>query len=380
MTKCYNTWEKKCMNKYQIAKPYIDKNDIDGVIEVLKSGWLSLGPKYQEFEENFAKYVGVKYACSVSSGTAALHLGVRALDLKAGDEVITSPFSFIASANCLLYESIKPVFVDIEETTFNMDPLLIEKAITKKTKAILPVHIFGQSAEMDYVMKIAKKYNLKILEDACESLGSTYRNKMTGVKGDVGTYAFYPNKQMTTGEGGMIVTNSKKIYELCDSMRNQGRGKSKDWLTHERLGYNYRIDEMSASLGITQLRKINWMIEEKGKIASWYNKALASIAHIKVPLIGHNRTHSWFVYVIRVASGKRDKLMNQLAQEGIQTKPYLPVIHLQPFMKEKFGFKEGDFPKAEQVSKETLALPLYIGLTVNDVNYISDKIRKILNG
>jgi len=366
--------------KIQIARPYIDEDDVEGVIEVLRSGWLSLGPKYTQFEDNFAKYVGVRYACAVSNGTVALHLGVRALGLKAGDEVITSPFSFVSSANCLLYENVKPVFVDIEEETFNMNPLLIEKAITKKTKAILPVHIFGQSAEMDLIIKLAKKHNLRILEDACESLGATYRGRMVGTTGDIGTYAFYPNKQMTTGEGGMIVTNSRVIYELCDSMRNQGRNKSGDWLIHERLGFNYRMDEMSASLGITQLKKINRMIEEKRKIAAWYNAALENTLHIEIPKVGKDRTHSWFVYVIRVKNGKRNKLMDELARKGIQTKPYLPVIHLQPFMQELFNFKKGDFPVAEKVSEESLALPLYIGLKLEDVNYIADKIRTIIYG
>lgn len=368
------------MKKIQIAKPFIDKDDISGVVEVLKSGWLSLGPKYKEFEWCLAKYVGVKYACAVSSGTAALHLGVRALGLRAGDEVITSPFSFVASSNCLLYENVKPVFVDIEEETFNMNPSLIELAVTKRTKAILPVHIFGQSAEMDRIINIAKKYNLKVLEDSCESLGATYKGKMVGTTGDIGTYAFYPNKQMTTGEGGMIVTNSKIIYELCDSMRNQGRDKSGDWLAHERLGYNYRMNEMSASLGVTQIKKINWMIGEKRKIASWYSNSLADILNIRVPLAGKDRTHSWFVYVIRVVNGKRDKLMSELGKIDIQTKPYLPVVHLQPFMRKLFNFKKGDFPVSERVSNETLALPLYIGLRFKDIEYISNKIRKILNG
>lgn len=366
--------------KIQIARPYIDKDDIEGVVEVLESGWLSLGPKYKEFEEKLAEYVGVKYACVVSSGTAALHLGVRALGLKSGDEVITSPFSFVASSNCLLYEGVKPVFVDIEETTFNIDPSLIEQAITKKTKAILPIHIFGQSAEMDEIMRVAKKYKLKVLEDSCESLGATYRGKMVGTTGDIGTYAFYPNKQMTTGEGGMIITDSKELYDLCDSMRNQGRSKNGDWLIHERLGYNYRLDEMSASLGITQLKKLDWMIEEKRKIAFWYNEVLKDIKDIEIPKVGANRTHSWFIYVVRIKNSKRDKLTDGLGKAGIQTKPYLPVIHLQPFMRKMFNLKKGDFKVAENISEETLALPLFIGLKQKDVEYIANKIKNILYG
>lgn len=362
------------MKHIQISKPFIDKNDISGVVEVLKSGWLSLGPKYKEFEENFAKYSKVKYALAVSSGTAALHLGVKALNLKSDDEVITSPFSFVSSSNCLLYEGVKPVFVDIEETTYNMDPSKIERAITKKTKAILPVHIFGQSADMDPILQLAKKYNLKILEDACESLGSTYTGKFTGTMGDIGTFAFYPNKQMTTGEGGMLVTNSREIYDLVDSLRNQGRGKAKEWLHHIHLGFNYRMDEMSASLGITQLKKIDWMIKEKRKIASWYDKLLKNSKDIEIPKLGANRTHSYFLYVVRIKGGKRDKLMKKLASLGIQTRPYLPVIHLQPFMRKMFGYKLGDLPISEQVAKETLALPLYIGLKKDDVKYIVENL------
>ena len=254
--------------KIPLARPYIDKEDRLGVDRVLKSGILSLGPRLRQFEQDFANYLGVKHACAVSSGTAGLHIAVRALGLKKGDKVITSPFSFIASSNCLLYEGVRPVFVDVEEETFNIDPSKVERAIGRKTKAILVVHIFGQSADMDPIIQIAKKYKLKIIEDACEAVGSSYKGKKTGTLGDVGIFAFYPNKQMTTGEGGMLTTNSEGIYKLALSLRNQGRSLKNDWLVHERLGYNYRMDEMSASLGITQLRKLDWMISEKNKIAN----------------------------------------------------------------------------------------------------------------
>lgn len=366
--------------KYQIARPYIKNEDIKAVVKVLKSGHLSLGPTNKEFEKKFAEYVGTKYALTVSNGTVALHLGVRALGLKEGDEVITSPYSFISSSNCLLYERVKPVFVDVEKQTFNIDPDKIERAITKKTKAILPVHIFGQSAQMDSILKLAKKYKLKILEDSCESLGATFQGHMVGTQGDIGTFAFYPNKQMTTGEGGMIVTDSKEVYKLCDSMRNQGRGESMEWLRHERLGYNYRMDDMSAALGITQLKKLDWMIAEKAKIAHWYNEALTNVKEVEGPMTAPERTHSWFVYVIRVKHKKRNELMKKLGELGIQTKPYLPVIHLQPFMVKLFNFKAGDFPVAEAISSETLALPLYIGLTRKDIEYIAGQIKRVING
>lgn len=363
--------------EYRVAKPYIDINDINGVVRVLRSGILSLGSRHVEFERRIAAYTHAPYACSVSNGTCGLHLAVKALGLKEGDEVITSPFSFIASSNCLLYEKVKPIFVDIEDCTYNMDSTKIESAITSKTKAILVVHIFGQSADMNAIMKIAKKYKLFVIEDACESLGSYYKNKPTGTFGNIGVYAFYPNKQMTTGEGGMIVTHTKQVYELCKSMRNQGRNSNGDWLIHERIGYNYRMDEMSASLGITQLKKITWMIEKKNKIARWYSSTLSKLAPIVlVPQVGKERTHSWFVYVIRITNGKRDSLMRKLETQGIQTKPYLPVIHLQPFMKKMFRYRNGDFPVAEKISSQTLALPFYIGLKKSDITAICREIRK----
>ncbi len=367
----------KLKNIYiQISKPYIDREDKKAVMDVLNSGYLSLGSKHIEFENKFSQYSKSKFSCSVSSGTAGLHMAVKALGLKENDEVVTSPFSFVASSNCLLYERVKPVFVDIEDKTFNMDSEKIEAAITKKTKAILVVHIFGQSADMEKIMKIAKKYHLKIIEDACESLGATYNRKMAGTFGDIGTYAFYPNKQMTTGEGGIVVTNSKDIYRLCKSLRNQGRNDQEDWLVHERLGYNYRMNEMSAALGITQLKKLEWMISKKRLLASMYNGYFRNVKNIKIPETGVKRTHSWFVYVIRIQKGMRDLVMKKLSDAGIQTKPYLPVIHLQPFMIKMFNYKKGDFPVAEKISSETLALPFFIGLAKKEIEYIVNQVKK----
>lgn len=366
------------MKKFPIAKPHIDEKDKAGVMEVLDSGVLALGAKAETFEKNIADYTTTKFGCAVTNGTCGLHLCVKAVGWNAGDEVITSPFSFISSSNCLLFEGVKPVFVDIDPVTFNMDPDKIEAAITKKTKGILVVHIFGQSAEMKKILQIAKKYKLKVVEDACESLGSTYFGKPTGTMGDAGVFAFYPNKQMTTGEGGMVVTNSQRIYESCKSLRNQGRNAQGDWLTHIQVGYNYRLDEMSASLGVTQLKKLDWMIAEKQKIAAWYEKYLSSNTNILLPQTAPHRTHSWFVYVIRITNGKRTALMEHLAGKKIQTKPYLPVIHLQPFMKKQFGFKKGSFPIAEKISTQTLALPFYIGLTEADIKYISAQITEFV--
>lgn len=359
-----------------IAKPFIDKADIAGVIRVLKSGRLSLGPSLSKFESDFASYVGIKYACAVSSGTAGLHLVVKALGLKSGDEVITSPFSFIASSNCLLYEGIKPVFIDIDESTFNLDPKKIEQVITPRTKAILVVHIFGQSADMKAITRLAKKYKLAIIEDACESIGATYDSKFTGTFGMAGVFAFYPNKQMTAGEGGMIVTKSKDLHEKFLTLRNQGRALDMQKVDHLTLGYNYRMDEMSAALGSSQLKKVNRFIKERRKIAGWYSEFLSNSPGVIIPQIARNRTHSWFVYVIRVTSGTRDQLQQKLLKMGIQTKVYLPSIHLQPFMREQFGYKEGDFPITEKVSSEVLALPLFVGLKKQEMKRISEAIKQ----
>ncbi|MDD5032179.1 MAG: DegT/DnrJ/EryC1/StrS family aminotransferase [Patescibacteria group bacterium] len=365
------------MNNYPIAKPYITAKDKKGVLAVLNTDNLSLGPKYREFEKKFAEKLGVKYACAVSSGTAGLHLCMIAAGLKPGDEVITTPFSFIASANSILYVGAKPVFVDIDPITYNIDARKIEQKITKKTKAILVVHIFGQSCDMEPILKIAKKHKLKIIEDACESIEATYKGRKVGTFGESAVFAFYPNKQMTTGEGGMIITNKKRIYDLCSSLRNQGRSSNRQWLDHKYLGYNYRLDEMSAALGISQLEKLDFMIEKRRKIAGWYNEILKSnIDIIQAPVTGVNNKHTWFVYVIKIKGKKinRDLLIANLKKIGLSTKPYLPSIHLFDFYKKQFGYKKGDFPIAEEVSAFSLALPIYIGLTKRDCEYIIHKL------
>lgn len=367
--------------KYPIAKPYITQREKQLVMEVLNSGNLSLGPKYKEFEEKFAQKIGAKYACTVSSGTAGLHLAMIAAGIKEGDEVITSPFSFIASANSILYVGAKPVFIDIDPVTYNMDPSKIEEKITPKTKAILVVHIFGQSADMNPIIKIAKKYKLKIIEDACESILATHKSKKVGTFGESAVFAFYPNKQMTTGEGGMIVTNNKKIYELCSSLRNQGRSPNMQWLDHKYLGYNYRLDEMSAALGIAQLEKLDFMIKQRQKICLSYNKYFEKYSDlIQIPQIGRGNTHTWFVYVLCIKNKKikRDDVIKDLYKVGVATKPYLPSIHLFDFYKKKFKYRTGDFPVSEMVSKSSIALPLYIGLTERDIEYISEKVVKII--
>lgn len=365
------------MIKYPIAKPHISTREKELVLKVLDSGQLSLGPLYGKFENEFAKKIGTKYACAVSSGTAGLHLAMIAAGIGPGDEVITSPFSFIASANSILYVGAKPVFADIDPITYNISPEAIEKKINTKTKAILVVHIFGQAADMGQITKIAKKHGLKIIEDACESICATYKKRNVGTFGESAVFAFYPNKQMTTGEGGMIVTNNKRKYEIFCSLRNQGRTPNMQWLDHKYLGYNYRLDEMSAALGITQLEKIDFLIEKRRQISNWYNEYLSTYPElIKTPEIAPLNTHTWFVYVVRIIKKriKRDRLINEMAQQGISTKPYLPSIHLFDFYKKRFGYKKGDFPIAEAVSDSTIALPFYIGLNEGDVKYIVNKL------
>ena len=362
-----------------LARPFIGKEEIDSVNEVLKSGILSIGPKAEEFERDFSKAVGCKYAVAVSSGTAALHLCMRAIGIKKNDEVITSPFSFVASANCVLYENGTPIFSDIDSKTYNIDPAEIKKAITQKTKALLPVHIFGHPCDMDPIMEIAEKNNLPVVEDACESLYAKYKGKNAGTFGLASTFAFYPNKQITTGEGGMICTNDKEVYDLCRSLRNQGRGEKDEWLQHDKIGYNYRLDEMSCALGIVQLKKIDYIVKKRADIAEKYGKELDDSDDVVLPYTTPNAKHSWFVYVIRLkGSINRDKVMKMLNQNGIATKPYLPSIHLQPIYRKLFKYNEGSFPVSEKASKSTLALPFYIGISDEDIGIVCDELKKAI--
>lgn len=369
------------MKSYPIAKPHIGKKEEKYVLEVLRSGVLSIGPKVEAFEKKFAEFIGAKYACAVSSGTAGLHMALLAAGIGEGDEVITSPFSFIASSNAILYVRAKPVFIDIDPVTYNMDPEKIEEKITRKTKAILVVHIFGQSADMDPILKIARKYRLKIIEDACESIGATYKGRGVGTFGESAVFAFYPNKQMTTGEGGMVVTDDRSVYDRCMSLRNQGRASDMQWLDHERLGYNYRMDELSAAVGLAQIEKIDFLISERKKIAEMYTKYLKPYSkQVQVPIAESRNTHTWFVYVILIKNSKidRDDIIELLKKKGISTKTYLPSIHLFSFYRDTFGYKKGDFPLSESVSNKALALPFYIGLKEGDIKYICDVLIKAI--
>lgn len=369
--------------KIPLARPDITNKDRKAVLEVLKTPYLSLGPKLKEFEEKFAEFAGVKYAIGVSNGTSALHLIIRALGIKEGDEVITSPFSFIASANCILYERAKPVFADIDRQTLNVDPREVEKKITKKTKAILAVDIFGQPADWNELKGIAKKYHLFLVEDSAEALGSEYKGRKCGSIGDASIFSFYPNKQIVAGEGAVILTDNKKIADLCRSMANQGRKiKNEKWLEHIRLGYNYRMTEMQAVLGITQLSRIEEILKKRGKVAKMYNERLGEFSEVEIPYVSADVKRSWFVYAILIRSSysKKDRarIVKLLSKKGIQTSNYFQPIHLQPFYRKMFGYKRGDFPICEDVSKRTIALPFYNTISKKEIEYVVDTLKMVL--
>ncbi len=367
--------------KIPLSRPDITQKEKDAVLKVLNTPYLSLGPRLLEFEKNFARYIGTKYAVAVNSGTSGLHLCIKALNISEGDEVITTPFSFIASANCILFERAKPVFVDIREDTLNIDEDKIEKKITKKTRAILVVHVFGYPCDMNKIMKIAHKYKLAVIEDACEAIGADINGRKVGSIGDCGVFAFFPNKQMTTGEGGMIVTNNRKIFDLTRSLRNQGRNNTK-WLSHERLGYNYRLSDLNCALGLAQLKRINELLKKRERLAKIYAQEFIGSDDIVLPLENSAEfTRSWFVYVIRLGKSysakMRDLLALHLNQNGIGCGIYFPAIHRQPLYA-KMGFKKGDYPLTEKISEKTLALPFYNNLRSPEVGFVVRKIKNKL--
>ena len=354
-----------------LSSPDITEKEIEAVIGVLRSRFLALGPQMKAFEQQVATLAGRRFGIAVNSGTSGLHLLVRALGVGEGDEVITTPFSFIASSNCILFERARPVFVDIDPQTLNIDPGLIEKAITPRTRVILPVHVFGQPADMDSIMEIAQRYGLKVIEDACEAIGAQYRGRPAGSFGDGAVFAFYPNKQITTGEGGVVVTDDEEVACLCRSMRNQGRGEGGGWLDHERLGFNYRLDELSCALGLAQLQRLPEILAKRAAVAEAYNLMLKDVPGVIRPYISPDVEMSWFVYVIRLDEKiSRERVMTLLKQRGVECKPYFTPIHLQPFYRNLFGFREGDFPVTERVSRSTLALPFFTGLGEEQVAYV----------
>jgi len=372
--------------KIPLAAPDISEAEIRSLLQtyeqMLRSGHLSMGRQQRAFEAAVAERAGRKYGIAVNSGTSGLHLCLKALGIGEGDEVITTPFSFIATTNCILYERARPVFVDIDPDSYNLDPSAIEAAITPRTKAILPVEVFGNMAHFDQYERIADKHGLLLIEDCCEALGAESNGRAAGSFGQCGVFAFYPNKQITTGEGGLIVTDSERIRDLCVSLRNQGRA-TEAWLSHARLGYNYRMPEMSAALGASQMSRLDRILAKRRQVAATYNETLGGTDAIHLPPMDTSEGSSWFVYVIRLADSfsvqQRDEIMAQLRRRGIGCNPYFVPIHLQPYVMELLGTKQGDFPATERVADRTIALPFFPNMTPEQVRLVRDALLEAID-
>jgi perosamine synthetase len=363
-----------------LAKPVLGEAEEQAVVEVLRSGHLSLGPKLAQFERLFAEQIGVPHASAVSSGTAGLHLALRAVGVEPGDEVITSPFSFVASANAIVYCGATPVFAEIDPVTLNLDPAAAEAAITPRTKAVLPVHIFGYPADMPAFEAIADKHGLAIVEDSCEALGGRHADgKTVGGRGNPSVFGFYANKQITTGEGGMVTLGSQTMKQRVDSERNQGRAPDMGWLEHDRLGFNYRLSEIACALGIAQLQRLDGMLLDRARVAGRYREALDGIGGLTLPCEDSGDTRGWFVFVVQLPQGaERSEITRHLADHGIQSKPYLPAIHTMSFYREAFGYREGNFPVCEGVTLRSLALPFFPGLTESQTERVANVLRNAL--
>jgi perosamine synthetase len=365
-----------------LAKPVLGEAEERAVIEVLRSGQLSLGPKLGEFERKFAERVGAPLASAVSSGTAGLHLALRAVGVEPGDEVITSPFSFVASANAIIYCGATPVFADIDPVVLNLDPAAAQAAITERTKAILPVHIFGYPADMPVFERIAEKHGLALVEDACEALGASHGDGVpVGGRGHPAVFGFYANKQLTTGEGGMVTLADPAMKERVDSERNQGRAPDMGWLDHDRLGFNYRLSDIACALGIAQLERLDEMLAARARVAGLYREALAGAAGLELPCPDHGGSaRGWFVFVVQLPGGvDRDETVHALAGKGIQSKPYLPAIHLMSFYRERYGHREGEFPVCEDVAARSIALPFFAEMTEGQVGRVAQALRAVIH-
>jgi perosamine synthetase len=369
--------------KIYLSRPDITETEIEAVRAVLCSPDLSFGPKVAEFEQAFARYIGTKRAVAVNSGTSGLFLCILALDIGQGDEVITTPFTFISSATSIMMAGAKPVFVDIDPVSLNIDPAKIESRITDKTKAILPVEVFGNPAGFDKICEIAQRRNLKVIEDSCEAFGSALSGKKAGTFGTMSVFGFYPNKQITTGEGGMILTNNDELADLCVSLRNQGRDKDNNWLCHKRLGYNFRLSDINCALGIAQLSRIEQIKAKRGQVAKWYQEMLADDDRMIVPTEPRGCDINWFVFVVRLvdefSAQQRDQVLEEMKNNGIQVGNYFPPVHLQPVMVEQFGYKRGDFPTTESVSNRTIALPFYNDLTKDQITTVCKTLKETLD-
>jgi perosamine synthetase len=363
-----------------LSAPWLGEREEELALQVIRSGRLSLGPMVDLFEATLAERVGALHVAAVSSGTAGLHLAARLAGVGPGDEVITTPFSFVASANCVLYEGATPVFVDVDPWTLNLDPAAVAAAITDKTRAILAVDIFGYPAELDELRGLADAHGLAVIEDACQALGAEYRGGPIGSFRHPTVFAFYPNKQVTTGEGGAVAVSGEEEWELVKSLSNQGRTDSGEWLTHGHLGFNYRLDELSAAVGLAQLERLDAILQLRSAVAARYGELLSEVDGVELPAPDdEDHVRSWFVYVVRLADGiGRDAVMARLAVEGVASKPYLPCIHLQPYWRERFGTQKGMYPVAEAASRQSLALPFHTQLGEDAQKRVADALRRAL--
>jgi len=386
--------------KIPLSKPDIGESEIEYVTQVLRSGQLSLGPRLAEFEEEFAAYAGTRFAVATNSGTSALHLCIRALEIGAADEVLTSSFSFVASSNCLLYERALPSFVDIDPGTFNLDPAALREAIARDctwervrrrlvnrrtgriVRAILPVHMFGLPCDMALILEIAREFNLRVIEDACEALGAEHCGRRVGTFGDAAAFAFYPNKQMTTAEGGMVATDDARIAALCRSMRNQGRDDDGGWVRHIRLGFNYRLSDLHCALGLAQLERIEELLAARARVAQWYSSALATLPQVAPASDLDGSRRSWFAYVIQLngasAGLDRDHLMAGLRDRGIACQAYFQPIHLQPYFREHVPGPLPALPETEAAAERCLALPFFSSMTHEQVLEVCGALRELL--
>lgn len=377
------TLPKGATESIPLSAPHVSAEDRQIVLDVLSGRTLSLGPMLPAFEAALASVAGTRFGVAVNSGTSALHLCVKASGIGEGDEVITTPFSFVASANCLLYERAIPRFVDIELDSYNMDASHIAAAVNANTRAILPVHVFGRPCDMRSICALAQQYGLLVIEDACEAIGATFDGQKAGSFGQSGAFAFYPNKQITTGEGGAIVTSDEKVALLCRSLRNQGRGEGNAWLQHERLGYNYRISDINCALGVGQMSRFQEILAMRRNVARMYGEMLAGVPEVIAPSSSppHARI-SWFVYVVRLQDEftrlERDLVLESLRKDGIGCNNYFAPIHLQAYFREMFGFRRGDFPVTEHVADRTIALPFFSSLTLDQIGVVTQSLNRAI--
>jgi perosamine synthetase len=367
-------------HRIPLSSPDVQAEDVELVARVLRSNRLSIGPFIKELERDFADYIGTKYAVAVTNGTSGLHLCMRAAGIVEGDEVITTPFSFIASANCILYERATPVFVDIDEASLNLDPALVARAVTARTRATLPVHVFGQPCAMDELQSICRDRNLTLIEDACEAVGAEYKGRKVGAFGKAAVFSFYPNKAMTLGEGAVVTTDDPHWAELMQSLRNQGRGDGGTGYASDRLGYNYRLDEMSAALGVAQLKRLDRLLAQRQAVAARYGEMLRHVPGVTVKRTLASTTRvSWFVFVIHLDPRiDRDRVIEQLETRGIPSRVYFTPIHLEPYYRKRFGFRPGDFPVAERVAASILALPFHTHLSDAEIDEVVDALQSAI--